>query len=110
VLIAATLVLVACSQPLPTPQCDRHDTPDNPLGCQRAVSAALRALPVDHPRITRIQFLYGSPTVGGCGAVPTVIRQICSYVIFTWADGSPRKFVAVVWSEGSIAVASPAPL
>lgn len=77
------------------------------LTCGAAVSAAVRALPADHPIIVRIQFHYGShlPAYDGTfpqGAVP-------GYVIFSYADSLDRQHVQLTWWHGTLSVGDPLP-
>lgn len=100
-LLLTIFLLTACSQ-LPTPECDPAESAGSVLGCREAVRAALAALPAGHATVTRIQFLYGSLGPGAPllqGEQPTH-----GYVVFTWADGTRRQYVALTAFRGSLSV------
>lgn len=70
----------------------------------------MEALPVSHPPITRIQFLYGVTNPGkGRLLLPANQQIVYAYVVFTWADGSRRQQVDLTKLDGKLNVEGPAP-
>jgi len=109
-LLVATLLLAACGEQLPKPECDPAQTPESVLTCDEAVRAAVGALPNGHPPITRIQFGYGSVTpTYFVGNYPAGDEPTYGYVVFTWADASRRQYVGLEVYHGQLTVGKPAP-
>jgi hypothetical protein len=88
VLAALTLIglQVGCG-PLvwPSPECDPTAVEAfEPISCEHAVTAAAGALPADHARITRVQFLSGSARpLTCCPARAGEPTPPPAYVVFT---------------------------
>jgi hypothetical protein len=110
-LIGMLLVLAACAQRLPEPECDTNPTfAGAALTCEAAVAATLRALPADHPAIERIQFLYGSATPCCSRLYAEGEEQsVQGFVVFTYADDSERLYVPLAWWHDALSVGTPTP-
>jgi hypothetical protein len=107
-IIVAAFALVACGQPLPDAECDPNPAfVGSALTCGDAVTAAVAALPDEHPTIERIQFLYGSATPCCSRIYPRGEEQpVDGYVVFTYVDGAEREYVPVQWYGGKLSAGS----
>ena len=89
-LLALAFLIAGCGLAGPEPECQtgmEHQTAV--LTCGVAVTAARAELSVDHPPITRIQFLYGS-TEPCCSRLVRAdeIAPLQAYVVFTYSTGA----------------------
>lgn len=109
--MAGLLVLTACGQQLPKPECDTNPAFDGAaLRCDAAVAGAVSRLVPDHPPIERIQFLFGSATPCCSVLVHEGVEQpVPEYVVFTYTDGSRRQYVPLTWSSRGLTLGEPAP-
>ncbi len=109
-LSAGLVVLAGCGSHLPAPECDANPAfSGSPLTCDAAVAVALIGLTTDHPAIERVQFLYGSATPHTRPPFPEEDEQpVDAYVVFTYSDGSDRRYVPVVWWRDALTAGTPA--
>lgn len=109
-LVGVILVLAACGQQLPAPECD----PDPAfagvaLTCEVAVAAAVGTLPADHPAIKRIQFIRGASHCCRALLAEAVVPPLVAHVVFTFAGTAQRQQVRVEWQRGTLTAGSLTP-
>lgn len=104
--VVAVVAIGVATAPHPLPaECDQNLPAAHALlPCDTAVRLSVAALAIDHAPVNRVQFGYGSARPWECG-LPVAIPRVCSYVVFTFADGS-RQYVAVQWQQDRFLVAT----
>lgn len=96
--------LSACTNPgpiKPSVDCQLHVSPGDPLQCDAAVDAGLKALPAGHEPPTRVVVrYYGCPPGGRC--VPDVRPQADAFVTLEFADSSSSSIAVAADRAGTV--------